>query len=147
MSMSSSITRTIMTGLLVLGLAGPFAAAQSAEKTAKPGVVIQVSENDPAIWNLALNNAKNLKSALGKDKVDVEIVAYGPGIHMLEFNSEAAPRLTDARADGVALVACGNTMKGQKLTEKDLADDVKVVPAGVVEIMNKQREGWAYIKP
>jgi len=147
MSKSSSITRTLMSGLLLLGLAGPFAAAQSAEKTGKPGVVIQVSDNNPAVWNLALNNAKNLKSALGKDKVDVEIVAYGPGINMLKFDSEAAPRFNDASAEGVALLACGNTMKGQKLTEKDLDGHVKVVPAGVIEIMTKQREGWAYIKP
>lgn len=147
MSMSAFIYRTITTALLVLGLAGPFAAAESAGKTGKPGVVIQVSENNPAIWNLALNNAKNLKDAMGKDNVDIEIVAYGPGINMLKFDSEAAPRFKAAGAEGVALLACGNTMKNLKLTEKDLDGHVKVVPAGVVEIMNKQREGWAYIKP
>ena len=147
MSMSSSITRTITTGLLLLGLAGPFAAAQSAEKTGKPGVVIQISENNPATWNLALNNAKNLQQALGAKNVQVEIVAYGPGINMLKFDSEVAPRVKEASTDGVAVRACGNTMKAQHLTEKDLEDSVKVVPVGVIEIMNKQREGWAYIKP
>ena len=147
MSMSSSITRTITTGLLLLGLAGPFAAAQSAEKTGKPGVVIQISENNPATWNLALNNAKNLQQALGAKNVQVEIVAYGPGINMLKFDSEVAPRVKEASTDGVAVRACGNTMKAHHLTEKDLEDSVKVVPVGVIEIMNKQREGWAYIKP
>ena len=147
MSMSSSVTRTIMTALLMLGLAGPFAAAQSADKAGKPGVVLQVSENNPAIWNLALNNAENVQDALGKDNVNIEIVAYGPGLNMLKFDSEAAPRLKKAEANGVGLMACGTTMKKMKVTEKDLAGGVKVVPGGVIEIMNKQREGWAYIKP
>ncbi|OGI49079.1 MAG: hypothetical protein A2151_00040 [Candidatus Muproteobacteria bacterium RBG_16_65_34] len=134
----------LFAALYLLGLTGLAAGAQAG---GKPGVVIQVSENSPAIWNLALNNAKNVQQELGKDNVNVEIVAYGPGIHMLKFDSEVGNRMKEATAGGVALVACGNTMKAQKLTTQDLYQDIKVVPAGVVEIMNRQREGWAYIKP
>jgi len=113
----------------------------------KPGVVIQMSDNDPAKWNLALNNAKNVQQELGKDKVDVEIVAYGPGINMLKFDSVVASRLAEAEKSGVAIRACGNTMKGMKLTKDDLHASAKVVPAGVIEIMHKQDAGWTYIKP
>ena len=144
----SSLIRVSTAALLLIGMAAlatPSLAA--ADKTAKSSVVIQVSESNPAIWNLALNNAKNIQQDLGKDNVNIEIVAYGPGISMLKFDSEVAPRVKEASADGVAIRACGNTMKKQKLTEKDLESSVKVVPAGVIEIMNKQREGWAYIKP
>ena len=147
MFLPTSVTRTISTALLMFGLLGFVGTAQSAEHAGKPGVVIQVSENNPAIWNLALNNAENVQEALGKDNVNIEIVAYGPGLNMLKFDSEAAPRLKKAEADGVGLMACGTTMKKMKVTEKDLASGVKVVPGGVIEIMNKQREGWAYIKP
>ncbi len=136
-----SIVRMGFAGMLLAGAVG------CASMPEKKGVVIQVSDNNPAVWNLALNNAKNVQSELGKDKVDIEIVAYGPGINMLKFNSEVANRLKDANANGVALRACGNTMKAQKLTVQDLQQDVKVVSAGVIEIMNKQKEGWAYIKP
>jgi intracellular sulfur oxidation DsrE/DsrF family protein len=147
MSIASSLTRIVTAALFFIGLTGLAASAQAADKAGKPGVVIQISENNPATWNLALNNAKNLQQALGTDKVDIEIVAYGPGINMLKFDSEVAPRVKEASASGVAVRACGNTMKAQKLTEKDIEGSVKVVPAGVIEIMNKQREGWAYIKP
>lgn len=147
MSMFSSVTRTLATALLMLGLAAPLGAAQAAEHAGKPGVVLQVSENTPATWNLALNNAENIQEALGKDNVNIEIVAYGPGLNMLKFDSEVAPRLKKAEANGVGLMACGTTMKKTHVTEKDLASGVKVVPGGVIEIMNKQREGWAYIKP
>lgn len=147
MSIKSLFTRLMAAAVLVIGVTGLAATVQAAGKAGKPGVVIQISENNPATWNLALNNAKNLQQALGAKNVNVEIVAYGPGINMLKFDSEVAPRIKEASASGVAVRACGNTMKGHKLTEKDLEPSVKVVPAGVIEIMNKQREGWAYIKP
>jgi intracellular sulfur oxidation DsrE/DsrF family protein len=147
MPIVSSLIRASAAALLLIGMTALATPAVAAERTAKSSVVIQVSESNPAIWNLALNNAKNIQQDLGKDNVNIEIVAYGPGINMLKFDSEAAPRLKEASADGVALIACGTTMRKQKLTEKDLDGNIKVVPAGVIEIMNKQREGWAYIKP
>ncbi len=147
MSIKSLFTRLMLAAALVAGLTGLVTTANAASHAGKPGVVIQVSDNNPAIWNLALNNAKNLQQALGAKNVNVEIVAYGPGINMLKFDSEAAPRVKEASADGVAVRACGNTMKAQHLTEKDLEPGVKIVPAGVVEIMKKQQEGWSYIKP
>lgn len=147
MSIMSSFTRLMAAILLLIGVTSLVTTVQAADKTGKPSVVIQVSENNPAIWNLALNNAKNIQQDMGKENVNIEIVAYGPGINMLKFDSEVAPRLKEANANGVAIRACGNTMKAQHLTEKDLDGNVKVVPAGVIEIMNKQREGWAYIKP
>ena len=147
MSLTSPLTRFAIAVLLLIGLAGLGTAVQAAGKTDQSSVVIQVSENNPAIWNLTLNNAKNIQQDLGKENVNIEIVAYGPGINMLKFDSEVAPRLKEASANGVALLACGNTMKNQKLTEKDMDGNVKVVKAGVIEIINKQREGWAYIKP
>ncbi|HZM36427.1 MAG TPA: DsrE family protein [Burkholderiales bacterium] len=110
-------------------------------------VVLQVSDADPAKWNLALNNAENIQQALGKDKVDVEIVAYGPGLGMLLAESKVAPRLNGAMDSNVALLACATTMAKSKVTEADLAGGVKVVPGGVIHIMNRQREGWSYVRP
>ena len=147
MSIASPLTRFVTAVLFLIGLTGLAATVQAADKTSKSSVVIQISENNPATWNLALNNAKNIQQDLGKENTNIEIVAYGPGINMLKFDSEVAPRLKEASASGVALLACGNTMKNQKLTEKDLDGNVKVVKAGVIEIINKEREGWAYIKP
>jgi len=114
----------------------------------KPGVVIQMSEGDPAKWNLALNNANNLVTAMGgAHAVDVEIVAYGPGLGMLKEDSAVAERLGAAMSSGVKLAACGNTMQKMKVTEGDLALGVTVVQAGVKEIVDRQRAGWSYVRP
>ena len=129
---------------LVLG-AAPAVQAQGAEPPNK--VVMQVSDNDPARWNLALNNARNLQADLGKSNVEIEIVAYGPGIAMLKAESVVGNRIDEALAAGVKVAACENTMRGQKLTRPDMHSGIAYVPAGVVEIMQRQQKGWAYLRP
>ena len=113
----------------------------------KEKVIFQVSDNDPAKWNLALNNVKNVQQALGADKVDIEIVVYGPAISMLKLDSPVAARIEEAKKANVNIVACETTMKGQKLTAVDMLPNTQYVPAGVVELMKKQKEGYAYIRP
>lgn len=113
----------------------------------KSGVVIQVSDNDPAKWSLALNNAKNFQADLGKDNIDIEIVAFGPGIDMLKFDTEVGNRLEEAKKAGIKVNACQNTMRNQKLTEKAMHPSIGYVKSGVVEIMQRQNDGWAYIRP
>ncbi|PWB54061.1 MAG: hypothetical protein C3F18_06995 [Nitrosomonadales bacterium] len=141
---------------LAAGLALALSAASSGvlatdmpamKDAAREKVIFQVSVGDPKTWNLTLNNAKNVQQELGSSNVDVEIVVYGPGIGMLKFDSAVANRIDEAVGDGVKIVACENTMKGQKLTRDDMLASAGFVPAGVVELMKKQKEGYAYIRP
>ena len=143
----------IQAGLLGgLTLSAPFLIASHAQNTGTTGqkrhkIVFQVSDNDPATWNLALNNAKNLQEDVGAANVDIEIVAYGPGIGMLKLESPTGSRITDAMQANVKVIACENTMRGQKLTRDDMLPAISYVPAGVTEIMTRQSEGWSYLRP
>ena len=110
-------------------------------------VVVQVSDADPAKWNLALNNVRNLQADLGAKNVDIEIVAYGPGIGMLKTDSVVGNRIGEALSSGVKVVACENTMRGQELVKADMLDGIGYVGAGVVEIMQRQQQGWSYLRP
>lgn len=144
--MFSTLRRGLASSFAVAALAllAPVAHADGAAYKA----VLQVSDNDPAKWNLALNNAKNVQDELGgADGVDLEIVVYGPGIGMLKAGSPVAARVAGALKDGIKVVACENTMKGQKLVPADMLTEIGYVPAGVVELMKKQQQGWAYIRP
>jgi intracellular sulfur oxidation DsrE/DsrF family protein len=114
---------------------------------AKQKVVFQVSDGDPAKWNLALNNARNVQAELGKDNVQIEIVAYGPGLGMLKRGSKVEPRLAQALDSSVGLIACENTMHNTKTTKADMYDGIAYTPAGVTHLMKRQAEGWAYIRP
>lgn len=138
----------IITAVIFLAFAASMTGcAQNAAQGDKSKVVFQVSDANPKTWNLALNNVKNVQHDLGKDNVDAEIVVYGPGIGMLKLDSEVGNRIQEAVKDGVRVVACENTMKGQKLTKDDMLPDIGYVPAGVVELMKKQQEGYGYIRP
>ena len=119
----------------------------SKDATKRHKLVLQVSDNDPAKWNLALNNAKNVQDDVGAANVDIEIVAYGPGIGMLKLESPSASRVAEAIKANVRIIACENTMRTQKLTRDDMQSAISYVPAGVTEIMTKQSEGWAYVRP
>ena len=134
---------------VVLALSAVFAIGAIAQTSAaaKAKVVFQVSDGDAAKWNLALNNAKNVQDEMGASKVDIEIVAYGPGIGMLKADATTSNRVTDAMKTGIQVVACENTMTVQKLTKADMNPDIRYVRAGVVELMKRQGEGWAYIRP
>ena len=134
-----------LAALLAAPLSGAIAQTAGADKPHK--VVFQVSDADPAKWNLALNNARNVQQDLGADKVAAEIVVYGPGIGMLKMDSVAGTRVTQALSDGVSVVACENTMKAQKLAHADMLKDIGYVPAGVTTLMQRQKEGYSYIRP
>ena len=137
---------------LILCLAGAqFARADAAKPAAAEAkshkVIFQVSDADPKKWNLALNNIKNVQDDLGKDRVQAELVAYGPGIGMLKLDSEVGNRVAAAIASGVSVVACENTMTNQKLSKGDMLGKIGYVKAGVVELIEKQHQGYAYIRP
>ncbi len=113
-------------------------------------VVIQVSTDDVRTQNIAMNNAMNLQKALGMDNVEIEIVAYGPGLSMLSGKSPASKRVPDIAMQNITFSACQNTMnKIHKKSGKEvtLVDGVQVVQAGVLRIMELQEQGYSYVRP
>ena len=135
--------RTFLTALL---FATAFALPVHAQGT-KPGVVVQVSDDSEKTWNQALNVVKNIQSAYGKDKVDVELVVFGHGADLLRFDSPLANRIDDTLAGGAQVMMCENTTRARKLTPADMHGKIGYVKAGVIEIIEKQRQGWAVIRP
>lgn len=141
------MNRKTLLFFLAVALATCFGAGAQTTVPAKTKVVFQVSDGDAGKWNLALNNARNVQQDLGAAKVMIEIVAYGPGIGMLKDDAVTATRVAEAVDAGVKVVACENTMRAMKLTPTDMNPKVGYVPAGVVELIQRQGEGWAYIRP
>jgi intracellular sulfur oxidation DsrE/DsrF family protein len=149
--MARPFIRLAASVLAALCLVLRFSAVEAEEpKAAAPQgtskVVFQVSDSDPAKWNLVLNNAANAQKDLGKSLV-AEIVVFGPGIGMLESDSPVAKRVQAALSIGIKIVACENTMAALKLTRSQMLPDIGYVSAGVVELINRQSEGYAYIRP
>ena len=114
---------------------------------AKPGLVIQVSDNDSSTWHQALNVIKNVQAEYGKDNVNIELVVFGNGSGLLKFDSPLANRIDDTLANGTSVLMCENTMKGEKLVKDDMHPNIGYVKAGVVEIMEKSKKGWTVVRP
>jgi intracellular sulfur oxidation DsrE/DsrF family protein len=120
-------------------------------------VAIQVNQNDPAVMNLALNNATNVIEyyrAKGED-VDVDVVTYGPGLNMLRADTspvkDRIKSLKDAAFPSkIQFSACNNTKEGMEKKEGhaiDVLSEAVIVPSGVVRLMELQEKGWSYVRP
>jgi uncharacterized protein len=120
-------------------------------------VAIQVDQNDPQVMNLALNNATNvIEYYRGKNEdVEVDIVTYGPGLHMLRADTspvqDRIKRLKDLAFPGkIQFSACNNTKQGMEKAEGhaiSVLSDATIVPSGVVRLMELQEQGWSYVRP
>ena len=148
--MHDSNRRLLLITAALLPLAGGLRAAnaQGDASGQKPRLLIHVSENEPARWNMALGNAKNAQDDMGgPDKIDIEIVSNGPSVLMLKSDSPIAARIAEAAKSGVKVMVCENSMKGLKLAKSEMLQSVGYVPAGIIELTRKQQEGWAYVRP
>ena len=134
-----------LAALLFGGMIIGQAVAQTSAPRAKERIVIQVSTPEPRIWNQALNYVENLQELYGKDNVEIEIIVLGWGIGMLKFDSPMATRVEASLKRGAKLQACEVTMGRQKLTRQDMLPDIDYVPAGLGQIIKRQKEGWSYI--
>ena len=151
--------------LVICTAAALFAAATLLAVTATPQaafagsamhkVVFHVDDNDPKRMHMALNNIKNTKAYYKKagQDVEIELVAYGPGLHMLRADTSPVKDRIATMAleiEGLQFSACGNThARMSKKAGKDvvLLDEAQKVPSGVVRLIQLQEQGYAYIRP
>jgi intracellular sulfur oxidation DsrE/DsrF family protein len=110
------------------------------------GVVVHLDEADPDKHEAVLRNIGHMLSELGAD-TPVELVAHGPGLAVTLSGAVHEKQVLELLSRGVSVAACGNTIRRQNLTSDALIPGVSVVPAGIAQIVRRQREGWAYVRP
>jgi hypothetical protein len=127
-------------------------------ETARPHrVAIQVDQNDEQVMNMALNNAKNVLEyyRAKNEDAEVEIVVYGPGLHMLRDDTSPVKDRIKQMVEKdfphkIAFAACNNTKQGMEKREGHpitILPQASIVPAGVVRLMELQEQGWSYVRP
>jgi intracellular sulfur oxidation DsrE/DsrF family protein len=131
------------------------AAQPATAKGKEHSLILQVNTNDPAAMNLALNNATNVTQyyrGLG-EKVKIELVTFGPGLHMLREDTSPVKARIETMAlsmPEISFKACGNTRENMhKAEDKEIpiVQQAQVVKSGVVRVMELQEQGWTYVKP
>ena len=144
-----------LTAVAACLLLSSFAKSQAEEP--KHRLVIQVDQDDPAVMNLALNNATNVIEYYRTkgETVDLDIVTYGPGLTMLRTDTspvkDRIKRMKDlAFPSTVQFSACNNTRENMEKKEGHpvtVVPDAVLVPSGVVRLMELQEKGWSYLRP
>jgi intracellular sulfur oxidation DsrE/DsrF family protein len=151
--------------IVALFLAAPPAAAQdnrSAPTPTAPGVakkahrlILQVNTNEPAMMNLALNNATNVEQYYKDldEKVEIEVVTFGPGLNMLRDDTSPVKdriKAISEKMPSISFMACGNTQENMHKAENKkipLIAQATLVKSGVVRVMELQEQGWSYVRP
>ena len=162
-----NVLRTSAAVIVALLVAAPPSAAQvkkqpAAQMLKRPAddkklhrLILQVNTNEPAMMNLALNNATNVVQYykdLGEN-VKIDVVTFGPGLHMLRDDTspvKARIKAISESTPSISFEACSNTRENMSRAESKevpLISEAKVVKSGVVRVMELQEQGWTYVKP
>jgi len=101
-------------------------------------------------WELLLGNVTNLLDAAEGIKIEIEVLANAEAVKYYTPELGLNPAIENMKAlhqKGVRFVACNNALKANNISKDNLLEFVETVPAGVLELIQKQSEGYAYIKP
>jgi len=110
--------------------------------------VFHIDEGTISKANMVFHNIQNLLDDLGLDEVEVVVLANGEGVKALLQKPNVHQRQIQRLADqGVKFLACQNSLRFLGLDDGDLLESVEIVPAGVSELVKRQTEGWAYVRP
>ena len=149
--------RYVYSAIAAIFMSAAMASSAFSADTKPHRVAIQVDQNDPAVMNLALNNATNIMEQYKSkgETVEIELVTYGPGLHM--FRDDTSPvkdrlkQIKDASFPSkIQYSACGNTKEGMEKREGKavtIVSEATVVPSGAVRLIELQEQGWTYLKP
>jgi intracellular sulfur oxidation DsrE/DsrF family protein len=115
--------------------------------------------NEPDRWPVAISNIVNLLNDVGDANVSVVVVSNGAGVKgyvtcpedtqgvCLPGAVDTLKKMEELSKRGVRFLACRNALRANNIEEKSLPPFVEVVPAGMTELIKRQAEGFAYIKP
>ena len=120
-----------------------------ATEQVKYRVLLQVNEDSIDKMNTALNTARNIQHTFGPENIEVEIVLFGDGIKTVKYYApiSIADKVKEVTTEGVRIVACEIALRTHKLRPSDMLQEIRYVPSGVAEIVEKQTAGWSYVRP
>lgn len=110
-------------------------------------IVISLSEDEPKRIHAVLSNIVNIQKYYDAAQVKLAVIAYGPGLAAVLRDSPAAQRIAGLQDLDVEFIACGATLDTLKKTPADLLPEIKVVPNGLPEIVERSLTGWVHLRP
>jgi len=129
--------------LLVILIGGSGAMAQ--DGTRQHRIVMQLTSGDTLVHKNLMKQFRNMKEAA--PTMQLEVVCHGPGMDMLMSDrSVVQDKVKEFAAKGIVFLACENTIAERKLDRSMVLPEAGYVKAGIIHIVERQEEGWSYIK-
>ncbi len=113
-------------------------------------VVFHVNEADR--WGVALGNITNLIKAVGEGGAEIAVLANGPSVTAYA-DAGKTEAMKELAGKGAKFLACRNSLNKMCsegtmcIKEESLPPFITVIPAGIVELIRLQQDGFAYVKP
>jgi len=136
----------LMSLLLVVASSYTAMAQKKGGKKPKHKIIMQLTSNDVAVHKGLIKQLNNLKEGWG-ETVAIEVVCHGPGIDFLGSDkTQFKDEIYALKEKGVLFVVCENSLKERKVAKESILQDMLFVKMGIGEIVEKQEQGWTYIK-
>lgn len=134
--------RTLL--LLLAFLAGSLG-APAQDGVRQHRIIMQLTSGDTLVHKNLMKQFKNMKEA--SPTIQVEVVCHGPGMDMLMSDrSVVQAKVKEFAAKGIVFLACENTIKERELDRTKVLPKAGFVKAGIIHIVERQEDGWSYIK-
>lgn len=115
---------------------------------AKYDLVLHMDSALPEMQQLVFRNANNYLNGLPNEKFELDIVANGAAVRQFSLaRQELRDQAQALCARGVVIKLCANALAENNIAADQIWPECRIVPAGLVEIVNLQKSGFAYIKP
>lgn len=112
------------------------------------GVVIHLNSPDREVQAASLRTAANIANHSSPDiGLPVEVVVHGPAVEICLPEHELGTTVTELVEDGVAVAVCETALANHHIDRARLTRGVITVPSAVVELVQRQHQGWAYLRP
>ena len=117
----------------------------SVQNLKKYKIVFQLTNGDTAVQRAMVRQIFNALAAAPNSKI--EVVCHNNGISFLQTaKTFQAEKIKELKAKGVVFVACENTLRERKIDKTEIVPEAGFVPAGIIEVVDKQTKGWSYLK-
>jgi len=141
-----TVTATAQTGTDALQKNAAFTGAKASQKIYH--AIYQLDKNDPKVIEKAIRNINNaLNDPRLTGKIQIELIAFSGGTDAFMKGGKYEADLKALVEKGVIVAQCNNTLHERKISRDQLYDFIAIVPSGNGELIIRQAEGWAVIKP
>ena len=131
-----------------------FVMAETEFATPKPAIdnprriVFSIDTLDDKSVNHVISTVNNVIKFYRPENTEVVVVVYSQGVKILRKDSDihTRKRIEALMTYDIEFVACENSLRTLGIKKKELIEDLSYGTAGIVEIIERQLQGFTYIK-